>query len=107
MNNCVILNMNDNKSFRMPSSILKQVDECSFGGFVLFSFDGDGNPQVHSKFDNSLNAMAVQQFVSNWIKAVEMMNCENTLNTLQGNYDEDLPETEDTYDPYNEDEEEL
>ena len=51
--------------------------------------------------------MAVQQFVSNWIKAVEMMNCENTLNTLQGNYDEDLPETEDTYDPYNEDEEEL
>ncbi len=105
MNNGVILNMSKGSSFKIPSSLLKQLDECSFGGFVLFSFDGDGNPQVHSKFDNSVNAMALQQFVSNWNDAVKIMNNENTLNTLSNSYDDEI--IEDDFDSFNEEDDEI
>ena len=75
--------------FKIPSSLLKQFDECSFGGFVLFSFDGSGNPQVHSKFDNNLNAMAVQNFISNWSSAMMKISIENTMQILRSEIEED------------------
>ena len=97
--------MSQSKPFKMPTSLLKQLDECSYGGFVLFSFDADGNPQVHSKFDNSVNAMALQQFVSNWNDAIKMMNTENTLNTLNSCYDDEVDGIDD-FDPLNDNDEE-
>ena len=75
--------------FKIPSSLLKQFDECSFGGFVLFSFDGNGNPQVHSKYDNSLNAMAIQNFILNWSSAMQKISVENTAQILKSEIEEE------------------
>ena len=102
----------ETNGFKIPSSLLKQFDECSFGGFILFSFDGGGNPQVHSKFDNSLNAMAVQNFIINWSESMRKISVENTMQILKSEIEEPLQEDVDDDDtlwdesPFDEDEDE-
>ena len=44
--------MTNKKKFNFPDAVLKQIDECSFGGYVLFNFSNKGEPQVFTKFDN-------------------------------------------------------
>jgi hypothetical protein len=85
----------DNKKFVFPQAILGQINECSNGGYILFSLDTDGLPQVHSDFDNPTYAMALQYYIENWGKAVEGLNIELTARSfdLSENLDpEDDPE---------------
>ena len=70
------------KDFRFPDEILQRVNECSYGGFVLFSFDDQGHPLVTSMVDNELNAMALQFYVNNWSKAVENYNMEQSMASI-------------------------
>jgi len=70
------------KKFRFPEKLLLDIDECSYGGFVLFNFDQDGNPEVHSNFDDAVNAMALQHYVRNWNNAIESVNLEMTVDAL-------------------------
>ena len=74
--------MGKDKKFRFPDKLLRELDECSYGGFVLFNFNVDGDPEVHSNFDDSVNAMALQQYVRNWNNAVESVNLEMTVDAL-------------------------
>ena len=37
---------------RIPDSLLDQLSEWSCGGFMLFNFDENGNPQVYSKAED-------------------------------------------------------
>lgn len=74
---------NKNKHFQFPESILTQIDECSQGGFLLFTFDKNGMPEVRSKFDNPQNAMAMHYYVINWFNAIEQINLENTINNIR------------------------
>jgi len=72
-----------NKEFHFPDSILSQIDECSQGGFLLFTFDKNGMPEVRSKFDNAQNAMAMHYYIINWLNAVEQINLENTIQNIK------------------------
>lgn len=74
--------MGKNKKFRFPDKLLREIDECSYGGFVLFNFNADGEPEVHSDFDDAVNAMALQQYVRNWNNALESVNLEMTVDAL-------------------------
>ncbi len=74
--------MGKDKNFRFPDKLLREIDECSYGGFVLFNFNIDGDPEVHSSFDDSANAMALQNYVRNWNNAVESVNLEMTVDAL-------------------------
>ena len=62
---------------RIPDNILDQLSEWSCGGFMLFNFDEDGNPQVYSKAEDERNAMSLQYLVSHWSDAMENMNSDN------------------------------
>lgn len=75
--------MAKNKEFHFPESILSQIDECSQGGFLLFTFDKNGMPEVRSKFDNAQNAMAMHYYIINWLNAVEQINLENTIQNIK------------------------
>ena len=59
---------------RIPDILLDQISEWSCGGFMLFNFDEEGNPQVYSKAEDERNAMALQFLVSHWSDAMEDMN---------------------------------
>ena len=70
------------KKFNFPSQLLKQLDECSFGGYVLFNFNSKGDPQVFTKFDNQMNAMALLYYLGSWISTVDQMNMDATADAI-------------------------
>lgn len=72
----------DKRGFEIPQSMLRQLNEFSDGGFVLFTFDDNGNPNVHSKFDTNKDAMALQMFISNYAEAIEEISVRSTLNSM-------------------------
>ena len=87
---------NKKKSFKIPDSLLKQIDECSFGGYILFNFSSKGEPQVFTKFDNQINAMALLYYVNNWSQSVDQLNLEATTNQIAKiNEKEDFDEDQD------------
>ena len=67
---------------RIPDNILDQLSEWSCGGFMLFNFDEDGNPQVYSKAEDERNAMSLQYLVSHWSDAMENMNSDSFSKNL-------------------------
>ncbi|HHZ65719.1 MAG TPA: hypothetical protein EYN22_03685 [Nitrospinaceae bacterium] len=74
--------MTSDKENRIPDILLDQLSEWSCGGFMLFNFDEDGNPQVYSKAEDEMNAMSLQYFVSHWSNAMETMNSDSFMNNL-------------------------
>ena len=74
--------MTNKKKFTFPNNLLKQLDECSFGGYILFNFNSKGDPQVFTKFDNQMNAMALLYYVGSWINTVDQMNMDATADAI-------------------------
>jgi hypothetical protein len=83
------------KKFNFPDSVLKQIDECSFGGYVLFNFSNKGDAQVFTKFDNQINAMALLYYLNTWIQSVDQLNLEATTDLIARKNDEEDRENED------------
>lgn len=81
--------MTNKKKFNFPESLLKQIDECSFGGYIMFNFSSKGEPQVYTKFDNQINAMALLYYVNNWSQSVDQLNLEATTNQIAKKNDEE------------------
>ena len=73
---------NKKKTFKIPDSLLKQIDECSFGGYILFNFSSKGEPQVFTKFDNQINAMALLYYVNTWSQSIDQLNLEATTDQI-------------------------
>lgn len=74
--------MTNKKKFNFPNNLLKQLDECSFGGYILFNFNSQGDPQVFTKFDNQMNAMALLYYLGSWISTVDQMNIDATADAI-------------------------
>ena len=82
--------MTNKKKFNFPDSLLKQIDECSFGGYIMFNFSSKGEPQVYTKFDNQINAMALLYYVNTWSQSVDQLNLEATTDQIaKKNLEED------------------
>jgi len=77
------------KKFNFPDSLLKQIDECSFGGYILFNFSNKGEPQVFTKFDNQINAMALLYYVNTWSQSIDQLNLEATTDLIARKNQED------------------
>jgi len=65
-----------------PKQLLEALNENSFGGFILFNFNAEGDPQVMTKFDNQLNAMGLQQYVNYWAEAINTLNIDCTIKSI-------------------------
>ena len=74
--------MAKNKKFNFPSNLLKQLDECSFGGYILFNFNSKGEPQVFTKFDNQMNAMALLYYLGSWSSTIDQINMDATADAI-------------------------
>jgi len=84
------------KKFNFPESLLKQIDECSFGGYIMFNFSSKGEPQVYTKFDNQINAMALLYYVNTWSQSIDQLNLEATTDQIaKKNQEDDFDEDKD------------
>lgn len=82
-------NMKIKNTKRIPDILLDQLSEWSCGGFMLFNFDEDGNPQVYSKTEDERNAMSLQYLVSHWSEAMEDMNTNSFVKNINQAYGEE------------------
>ena len=87
--------MTNKTNFNFPSQLLKQLDECSFGGYILFNFTNKGDPQVFTKFDNQMNAMALLYYLGSWINTVDQMNIDATAEAINKENKKNTEHTED------------
>ena len=62
------------KIFQMPEQILRSIDECSGGGYLLFRFNELGEIDVNGSFDAPPYAMACQSFLKSWVDASHEIN---------------------------------
>jgi hypothetical protein len=83
------------KKFNFPPALLKQIDECSFGGYILFNFSNKGEPQVYTKFDNQINAMALLYYLNTWGQSIDQLNLEATTDLIARKNEEEDSEEED------------
>ena len=85
--------MTNKKKFNFPESLLKQINECSYGGYILFNFSVKGEPQVYTKFDNQINAMALLYYLNTWGQSIDQLNLEATTDLIaRKNENEDSKE---------------
>ena len=69
----------EKEPFKIPPSLLAQINECSNGGYVLFTFNSLGHPVTHSNFDTPMNAMALEYYINHYIKTLEAINLEMSV----------------------------
>jgi len=79
---------------RVPDILLDQISEWSCGGFMLFNFDEEGNPQVYSKAEDERNTMSFQYLVSHWSDAMEVMKSNSFTKNINEAYTEEHEEEE-------------
>lgn len=70
------------KDFQVPEAVLSQLNECSGGGYILFTFDEEGQPAVYCQFDNAAYALASQCYVKNWAEAIDQSHINNLVKSF-------------------------
>jgi len=68
----------------MNKPLLRQLNDHSGGGFVLFCFNEEGMPEVTNNFDTNAEALALQYYIQNWSQAVQTINVESMANGIIG-----------------------
>ena len=81
--------MPEDNNFVIPEATINQLNEFSNGGFILFYFNEDGYPEVYSKYDNPLHAMALQYYVEHWAAAIETANLDASVDAIKEEDDEE------------------
>lgn len=79
----------DKKPFQLPESILKQLNEFSQGGYILFRVNDDGNPEVYVQFDNMINAVGLTRYAASWANSIDQLNENAVMEGLLGGGEED------------------
>ena len=79
--------MSDN-GFVIPDATINQLNEFSNGGFILFYFNAEGYPEVYTKYDNPMHAMALQYYVEHWASAIETANLDASVDAIRQEDDE-------------------
>tara|TARA_Y100000310_G_scaffold314293_1_gene363523 strand:- start:223 stop:486 length:264 start_codon:yes stop_codon:yes gene_type:complete len=72
-----------NDGFVIPKTTINQLNEFSNGGFILFYFNEDGYPEVYTKYDNPMHAMALQYYVEHWAAAIETANLDASVDAIK------------------------
>ena len=94
--------------FKIPPSLLAQINECSNGGYVLFTFNSLGHPVTHSNFDTPMNAMALEYYINHYIKTLEAINLETSVDFFSEEFEIEEEDNEDSGEPdWPEDDEEI
>ena len=83
----------------MTKPILRQINDHSCGGFVLFHFDEEGLPKVNSNFVDHPHALALQSYIKNWTEALHIITTEAMSQSILGPEDDEINEGEEPEPP--------
>jgi len=74
--------MKEEEGFTISEALLDRINEQSYGGFLLFSFDDKGVPRSYAQFDNELNMMALQKTAEYWLEGIHRANVDGLSQQL-------------------------
>lgn len=77
------------KQFVVPDKILNEINECSGGGYILFTYDQDSAPRVYASFDSAAHGLGMQKFMQNWLSLVDTVSLESSIEELSNTEDGD------------------
>jgi hypothetical protein len=80
-------NKKPSKSVTKP--VLRHLNDNSGGGFILFSIDENGLPEMNSHFETNAKALALQYYIQNWGKALESINVEAMSQMMEDKGDDE------------------
>ncbi len=69
--------------FHPPKQFFNQLNEFSSGGWILVMGSEHGDPQIYQKFDNSLGALALNDFCKRYFNLVDIATNQNLINNSQ------------------------
>lgn len=69
--------------FRLPKQTLNQLFEFSSGGYLLFTFDEDGNPDVHIDAATQKDMISLIEHASKYCEAAREIDQEIYSNVLR------------------------
>lgn len=80
----------------LPEEILNSLSEFTYGGFILFYFDAEGVPQLDTRADSPMSAIALQKFALDMLNALDLAGRQQILNQVQHDMgmDEEEPPAE-------------
>jgi hypothetical protein len=68
----------------IPPHVVNQLIEHTIGGFMLFYFNNEtGEPEQIMTFDTPAHSLALQKYIADWQDAVEQINHEVSVNSIQ------------------------
>lgn len=70
---------------QIPEKLLNQINEFSAWGWILFSYDFNGNLRLHCNFDNQVITKAIRADIANWIEAMKNLEQHVTIQNLINN----------------------
>ena len=70
-------------NFVFPVGLLNQIDECSNGGYILLIINDNNSPEVYSKCDNAICALALQKYAGDWIAAIEETDVSHIVESIE------------------------
>jgi len=77
------------QDFKLPDSILKQLNEFSDGGFILCRIGPMGVPEVYSQYDDMIKALGLIKYLAAWAASVDNINDQTIFNIIQQKAEEE------------------
>jgi len=79
--------------FKIPRSLLHQLNECSKGGFLLFNFDEDGTPQVYMIADSDMHSLAMIAHAEGYIEAAKSNHIQIASDSISASMEDNEEES--------------
>ncbi len=79
----------EKKPFKIPDATLRQLNEFSNGGYILFKMSESGHPEVYLDADNPIISMGLIEFVRVWSSSVQQTNEMNMMDNMMGMDDDE------------------
>jgi hypothetical protein len=77
------------KPFCFPDALLKQVEECSNGGFILLYLDEDRNIEVALSYDSEASLRSLVSKGESWSMAMSEFLSEEDKHELEDFYNDE------------------
>lgn len=74
--------MEDQEFAEFPEEFLDQIAQRTYGGFILFFADANGNPQVITDFNEASDAISLKKFALDILTSLDLISRQQMLNDL-------------------------
>lgn len=77
----------EEKPFEFPKTLLNSIDECSAGGFLLFTINESGQIEPFMSFNSEITARAITDYCGDFAKSFKEINNAGMISSMSETFD--------------------